>query len=61
MQDGAPDEQEVMDLAAELAEKFSVESLDMFDALKEVWSNANKSDFTAKRKAKVRICIIISN
>lgn len=45
-----------MDLAAELAVKLDIESPDMFDALKEVWSIANKSDFAAaKRKAKVRI------
>lgn len=56
VQDGSPDEQQVMDLAAELAEKFGVESLEMFDALKEVWSNANKSDFAVKRKAKVCVC-----
>lgn len=55
-QDGSPDEQQVMDLAAELAEKFDVESLEMFNAVKDVWSNANKSDFSAKRKAKV--CVL---
>ena len=57
-QDGAPDEQEIMDLAADLAEKFEVESLEMFDALKDVWSNANKSDFAtaAARKPKVCVC-----
>lgn len=46
-----------MDLAAELAEKFDVESLEMFDALKDVWSNANKTDFAAKRKTKVCVCV----
>jgi hypothetical protein len=47
-----------MDLAADLAEKFGVESLEMFDALKDVWSNANKADFNvAKRKAKVCVCM----
>lgn len=56
MQDGSPDETLVMDLAAELADKFSVESLEMYDALQEVWSNANKSDFAAKRNA-AKVCV----
>lgn len=56
VQDGSPDETLVMDLAAELADKFSVESLEMYDALQEVWSNANKSDFAAKRNA-AKVCV----
>ena len=42
-----------MDLAVELAEKFGIESLEMYDALQEVWGNANKADFAARRRNKV--------
>ena len=61
-QDGSPDEQMVLDLATELSEKFSIESLEMYDALKEVWGNANKMDYaTAKRmmKVSIRVCVCV--
>ena len=54
MQDGMPDEQLILDLATELAEEFDVESLSMYDALQEVWANANKCSFGAKSN-KVRV------
>lgn len=48
-QDGSPDEQLVIDLAAELSDQFEVESLEMYNTLQEVWSYANKTDYaTAK-------------
>lgn len=49
-----------MDLAADLAEKFDVESLEMFDSLKDVWSNANKSDFaTASARKPNKVCVSV--
>ncbi len=59
MQDGSADEQAMMDLTEELAEKFSIESLELFDALQEVWSNANKSDFATSRKTKVCMYLLL--
>ena len=56
-QDGSPDEQQVMDLAEELSQKFSIESLEMYDALKDVWGNANKTDFAAAKKRYVKVSV----
>ena len=59
MQDGSPDEDQVLQLAEELSTKFSIESLEMYDALKEVWGNANKTDFDkATRVFKVSQCAL---
>lgn len=46
----------MLDLATELAERFDVESLSMYDALQEVWANANKCSYgphATKPKIKV--------
>ena len=56
-QDGSADEGLMLELASQLSEKFDVESLSMYDALQEVWSNANKCTYNpvaSMPKAKVR-------
>ncbi len=35
----------MLKLAADLSDNFDMESLTMYDALKEVWSNANKCSY----------------
>jgi len=56
-QDGSADEGLMLELAEQLSEKFDMESLTMYDALQEVWSNANKCTYnsvTSAPKTKVR-------
>lgn len=38
----------MQDLATELSERIDMDSLSMYDMLKEVWSNANKCSYGAK-------------
>ena len=46
----------MLDLATELADRFDVESLSMYDALQEVWANANKCSYSMKSsKPKIKV------